>query len=60
MNIGDRVVWQHPIVSPALKGGVWVIENIVDDVATIRRLDKDVPKQAVVIQSLVKAIATKA
>ena len=57
MNIGDRVVWLHPIVTPALKGGVWVIDDLADNIATIRRLDKIVPNQNVQVQNLVEAIA---
>jgi hypothetical protein len=57
MNIGDRVVWLNPIVTPALKGGVWVIDELVDEVATIRRLDRIVPNQNVQIKNLVGALA---
>jgi hypothetical protein len=56
MKIGDRVVWLHTVVTPALKGGVWIIEELVGDVATIRRLDKIVPNQNVQIKNLVGAI----
>lgn len=56
MKIGDRVVWLNPIVTPAIKGGIWVIENIVNDTATIHRLDKPVPDQSVQIKSLVRAL----
>lgn len=56
MKIGDRVVWLHPVVTPALKGGVWVIEDLTDGITTIRRLDKSVPNQNVQIRSLVKAL----
>lgn len=58
MNTGDQVVWLDPIVTPALKGGVWVIENIANDIASIRRLDKDAPNQNVQIKNLVKTLTS--
>jgi hypothetical protein len=56
LKIGDRVVWMDTKITPALKCGVWIIREIIEDSANIRRVDNQEITQIVKLQKLQKAV----
>jgi hypothetical protein len=56
LKIGDRVVWMDAKITPALKGGVWLVKEIIGDSANIYRVDNQELTQIVELHKLQKAI----